>query len=229
MCDVEKHIEQWRADLADSDTLSPSDVRELESHLREEIERLKISGLSDNEAFIIARRRLGDTSALEVEFAKAHPHRRLTHQAYWMVVGVLGYLLAMRLSTVAASISGLFGYFVGLRSMWLILLTTTAHITAFALFVAVALFYHARHKNVSTQRVPALIRGAAIVAFAIVGLWWIVALVNPVAYKTMSHETYANVILSRQWAGLGWEMLMPFLLAGAMVILSIRRRPAVPN
>ncbi len=229
MCDVEKHIEQWRADLVASDALAPADVLELESHLREEIEHLKNSGLSGDEAFVIARHRLGDVSVLEAEFAKAHPYRRLSHQVYWMIMGILGYLLVTPVSRLASSVSGLFGYVVGLRSAWLILITSTARVTTFAIMVVLTLRYLAHHPDAPSRKVSTSMGAGAIIAFAIVGLWWIVSLTYPALYRMMSREGSADVMFAWYWAGFGWEMLMPFLLATAMVVLSIRRKPTVQN
>ncbi len=48
-----------------------SDVDELESHLREQIEQLQVSGLSDDEAFLVAHRRLGNTAVLECDPGEA--------------------------------------------------------------------------------------------------------------------------------------------------------------
>jgi hypothetical protein len=55
--------EQWRTHLAGSELLGNSTVNELEGHLREEMEHLKTSGLSDEEAFLVAQHRLGDTAS----------------------------------------------------------------------------------------------------------------------------------------------------------------------
>jgi len=76
MCDVEKRIEQWRARLAASETLNNAEINELESHLREEVAGLRKLELSEEEAFLVARQRLGDTADLEGEFAKVYGHRR---------------------------------------------------------------------------------------------------------------------------------------------------------
>ena len=80
MSDVEKQIEQWRAGLASSEMLAETDIRELENHLREEIDHLRSRSLSEDEAFWVARHRLGDPAALENEFAKLRPHRWLLHR-----------------------------------------------------------------------------------------------------------------------------------------------------
>lgn len=76
MCDVEKRIEQWRDRLAASETLSNAEISELEGHLREEVAGLRKLELSEAEAFLVARDRLGDAAELEGEFAKVYGHRR---------------------------------------------------------------------------------------------------------------------------------------------------------
>jgi hypothetical protein len=57
--EVEARIAQWRAALAGSRALSPADVDELEEHLRDQIADLGAAGLDDDEAFLIAVKRLG--------------------------------------------------------------------------------------------------------------------------------------------------------------------------
>jgi len=94
MSDVEKWIEQWRNALQTSDTLRASDVAELESHLREEMERLQPLGLSEMESFLIARHRLGAIEALEIEYEKVNTDRRSLLRLSWMALGVLVYILA---------------------------------------------------------------------------------------------------------------------------------------
>lgn len=105
MSDIEARIEQWRAGLAGSEVLHNSDVAELENHLREEMERLKASGLSDNEAFLVARSRLGDITALEAEFAKVNTPRCLRNRLCWMIAGVLAYWVAVHFAGAVSGIS----------------------------------------------------------------------------------------------------------------------------
>ncbi|MEN6576973.1 MAG: permease prefix domain 1-containing protein [Phycisphaerales bacterium] len=85
--------------------MNGSDVTELESHLRDQMERLKISGLSDEEALFVARSRLGDTTALNEEFAKVNTPRRLTHRLWWLPVGVFVYLVADHFANATSQIS----------------------------------------------------------------------------------------------------------------------------
>jgi hypothetical protein len=105
MSDVEKQIEQWRAGLASSETFGNADIRELEIHLREELEHLRSLSLSDEEAFLVAHHRLGDTAALENEYAKVNTPRRLTNHLWWLAVGVFAYLVADNFAGATSQIS----------------------------------------------------------------------------------------------------------------------------
>lgn len=53
--------------------MSPDDLAELESHLRESTGQLQAHGLNEEEAFLIAVRRLGNERELAREFAKVAP------------------------------------------------------------------------------------------------------------------------------------------------------------
>jgi hypothetical protein len=94
MFDLNEQIIKWRSNLAQSQTLGNSDIDELESHLREEIENLKASNLSDEEAFLIATHRLGSTDSLAVEYEKINRGIKFRNKLSWIATGVLGYFLA---------------------------------------------------------------------------------------------------------------------------------------
>lgn len=68
-------IESWRAYVSRRSALSTADVDELEGHLRDRIEALVDSGLSDDEAFLIAVKRIGSLDAISLEFAREHSDR----------------------------------------------------------------------------------------------------------------------------------------------------------
>ena len=72
---LEKQIEPWRAHLRKSQTITSQDVAELEDHLREQIASLVADGLSDDEAFLVAVKRMGSLDALTREFAREHSDR----------------------------------------------------------------------------------------------------------------------------------------------------------
>ena len=59
MGSLEAQIAEWRRYLGDGPAVDIGDVEELEAHLRDQIDALRLTGLSDEEAFLIAVRRLG--------------------------------------------------------------------------------------------------------------------------------------------------------------------------
>ena len=72
---IEEQIMTWRTYVARKEAIDGRDVDELEDHLRGEIDRLEASGLSDDEAFLVAVKRLGGLDDLSREFAREHSER----------------------------------------------------------------------------------------------------------------------------------------------------------
>jgi len=71
----ERQIEAWRSHLRRGPAVEGPDVEELEDHLREQIAALGDAGLSDDEAFLVAVKRIGAVDALTREFAREHSER----------------------------------------------------------------------------------------------------------------------------------------------------------
>jgi hypothetical protein len=72
---LEEQIGQWRAYLRGRQALHGPDVEELEGHLRDQLAALAEAGLSGDEAFLVAVKRMGSLDALSREFARAHSER----------------------------------------------------------------------------------------------------------------------------------------------------------
>ena len=72
---LEDQIGAWRAHLRGSRAITGSDAEELEDHLREQIASLRGRGLSEDEAFLVAVKRIGAIDALTREFAREHSDR----------------------------------------------------------------------------------------------------------------------------------------------------------
>lgn len=73
--ELEEQIEQWRGYVRRRQAISSADVDELEDHLREQISDLASTGLDDEEAFLVAIRRMGSLDAVSREFAHEHSDR----------------------------------------------------------------------------------------------------------------------------------------------------------
>jgi len=72
---LEEQIAQWREYLRRRQAVHGPDVEELEGHLRDQLEALTEAGLSGDEAFLVAVKRMGSLDALSREFARAHSER----------------------------------------------------------------------------------------------------------------------------------------------------------
>lgn len=72
---LDELIASWRNWMDRRDELSTSDVDELESHLRDRVDALTGKGLAEDEAFLIAVKRLGSMDELSREYAAEHSGR----------------------------------------------------------------------------------------------------------------------------------------------------------
>jgi cation transport ATPase len=70
MFNLEQSIAEWRRQMLAAGIKAPVPLEELEIHLREEIERLGESGLSETEAFTIAALKIGPARTIQNEFEK---------------------------------------------------------------------------------------------------------------------------------------------------------------
>jgi hypothetical protein len=70
--DIDSSIREWKDHLRARGGVSEADLEELEGHLRDEIAALCGAGLTPDEAFLVAVKRLGTADALSGEFAKVN-------------------------------------------------------------------------------------------------------------------------------------------------------------
>jgi hypothetical protein len=72
---LEEHIAEWRAYLSRRQAIQAVDADELEDHLRSQVSDLKGGGLDEEEAFLIAVKRIGDLDTLSREYAREYSER----------------------------------------------------------------------------------------------------------------------------------------------------------
>ena len=89
MPDIERRIADWRRALAETAGCTDEVLDELESHLREEVQRLVQTGEPEERALDLALSRLGPPQALAAEFAKLAPSRAATWLPVRLANGVL--------------------------------------------------------------------------------------------------------------------------------------------
>jgi hypothetical protein len=72
---LEARIADWRRYVTKSGAIDAADADELEEHLRDRIDELEAAGLDDDEAFLVAVKRLGAVDALSREYARSSSAR----------------------------------------------------------------------------------------------------------------------------------------------------------
>jgi len=100
MFDLERAIANWRRQMLAAGIKFPVPLEELETHLREEIERQLKSRLDEQNAFENSVRQMGQPEMLNREFKKSA--RTIMKKTSIILVGVLGVLVGMALIMPAA-------------------------------------------------------------------------------------------------------------------------------
>jgi hypothetical protein len=72
---LEERIGEWRSYGLRRQAIDAKDVDELEDHLRTQVADLREAGLDEEEAFLIAVKRLGDLDSLSREYAREYSER----------------------------------------------------------------------------------------------------------------------------------------------------------
>ena len=91
MFNLDESIKTWRNDLNKNDVLSLDDLDELESHLMDEITVLKEKDLSEEEAFLIAKSRLGQNDIIEEEYKKVNRNEIWFHKLFTLFIGFISF------------------------------------------------------------------------------------------------------------------------------------------
>lgn len=90
MLNLEQFIAEWRRQLLAAGIKTPVPLEELESHLREEIERQMKPGLDEQQAFEIAVQQIGQPKMLDSEFKKTE--RTFMKRTLTILLGIFAVL-----------------------------------------------------------------------------------------------------------------------------------------
>ena len=86
MFNLDQAIVEWRRQMLAAGIKTPVPLEELESHLREEIERQAESGLSEAEAFPAAVHKIGAAQGIQSEFRKVEA---IKEDRQWQLVQIM--------------------------------------------------------------------------------------------------------------------------------------------
>jgi len=82
-------LENWKLQFVQNENFSADDISELESHLRDEITELKDLGLSEEESFLIAQKRMGSIAEITPEFTKVNAKEYFKNKILTAIKGIL--------------------------------------------------------------------------------------------------------------------------------------------
>ena len=113
MFQLDQAIEDWRRACGSGEAVSDSASMELESHLRDSIDRLCESGLCEEEAFLVACHRLGKPAQIHDEYSKVHRRHIWLSRTILMLGGYLTISLILKFIAVEQATVGLVGLLLG--------------------------------------------------------------------------------------------------------------------
>ena len=95
---LENNIQKWKAILTKKNNLTKSNIIELENHLLDLIDDLESKGLNEEESFIIAKKRIGKTEDICLEFDKINSNFSFINNSIPYIKGALIYISFINLS-----------------------------------------------------------------------------------------------------------------------------------
>ena len=162
MFDLEQSIAEWRRQMLAAGIKTPVPLEELEIHLREEIEQQMQSGLSAQQAFGIAVKKIGHAPELKKEFKKVSAPMEM--QKIIQLAGVIFVAVAL--------VCPLFLFLPFLLDQGLSLMAKTLGLAVYATTVAtIVLSWRYNHKLLPVIRNQPLRRAVGIVCYAGCLLW----------------------------------------------------------
>lgn len=233
MFELNTEIAQWRSSLTQSDRLSKSDIDELESHLREEIENLIASKLSEQEAFLVASHRLGGADALADEFAKVNTHIVFRKRLFWAVAGLFSFVVARYVGLLASHVGVLLASMVGVRGYGLGAVKVVTQVIFFGIMILV-LYEITRTKDIQGgwfSRVADSVWGKvalfASVLVVIVAMFACRFFVQMATVRLISARDFGDMAILVQSVGLVWTVIVPLILLGIIIKLRLEKTPRV--
>lgn len=197
------------------------DVEELESHLRDSVETLSKSGLSTDEAFLVAARRAGSPSELESQYDTVNTASIWRARALWMISGILLYWVLGSINEILSSVSMITGSYFSLGAniaAW----GGVAIQLIFLVSLVAALVFAAKRSGVLTHRLfvsmGALLVLVPLLKFGQIGM-------SVVATRFLPIEAVGAQALAGVW----WSLAQTIGIIGIGIVLLRRQRRAAQS
>jgi hypothetical protein len=225
MFQLENAIHNWKDKLYQSNTLTHSDIEELETHLIDEVSALKDKGLSEEEAFYVASNRIGSVDLLSCEFAKVNFNTLWMKRIVWLLSGYIIISFAQKLISVFTTyITILFCgynpvYSKGITQMNFILNLVLSVIVIFLLLHPVTAVLSKLQGLISylvRARLPVFI--PLFTVFVVIYAFGY-QLVTAFSVRAVDAEIYGQAIMGREIYSILWSVLVCVLF----LVLAVRQ------
>lgn len=229
MFDLNNALRDWREQLRREGRCRADDVDELEEHLREEMAAFSRAGLSTEEAFLLAARRLGSVDVLGAEFEKVNAPSVWLNRFRWMAAGVVAYFVATeaagairQLVGAGALLLGLNPYVAGIASV----LAGIGAVTVAVVWIAKALLRERPTPVVACPMTLATCSGAFLAAL----LWFAVLPYGLMMFRVYCHTHLLvgygvnEMTLVHSIGTLAFSTLIPLAFVGWFVRTAWRNR-----
>lgn len=225
MFDLNQALNQWRAQLA-SEPLDKMDLIELEDHLCSEMDDLACRGLTEEEAFVMAKYRLGEDHSLSHEFVKTNPWPKWRQRFFWALVGILGYNVLGSLARLISNGAGMAAMFLGASGTSLGILQSAMHaFSLLALLAVTALILSQSHLSSRLLRKSSAGVMVCILTLAILlGSKALSIGATIVQARMLSRADMGHMALAQSYGSWVLAILQPVLLVWVLLVLWPRKR-----
>lgn len=224
MFDLNEQIKIWRKNLNVSQSFETVDIEELENHLREEIERLSLSGLSEQEAFLVAGHRLGQIDSLSEEFAKVNTGILWRKRLFWSGIIVLIWIIINYAVNLVSQVILSIAVFAGTRGYALNIISNFSKAILVVLAVS-ALFFISRVRNINDlfYRIMNNFWGKVIlfvVVFIVAASAFVLErLLNMVSVRLLSVQEIGQMSMINTITSFAWSLFTPLVLLLGIILI----------
>ena len=211
MFELEKAIKNWRCSLLQNQNLLESDVDELESHLRDEVDSLMLAGLSVEEAFMISTHRIGDSEVVGQEFTKVNPSLAWRRRVFWMFLGVLVSMVISGIANVCSQGSAALLTWLKGDAYGASIASILIHIGVFLFFFFTVIF----GLGLFAKSIKSKLTMTMVLVFCIIAICLLKAgsfAINVLQANLLGLETFKQLTLASRYATLGWNILWPLIV-----------------
>lgn len=226
MFELESALRDWAANFRRTETMRHADVDELEQHVRDSLAALTASGLSEEEAFLVATHRVGPAAQLEREFHKVNGNHVWGHRLLWMLAGYLLFTVSqLTISAVAMFSQAVAAYAGGSGATmgYAAVAVTACCWLALAVWICrySGMQYRELHGDASKSRSLLIPIGLAV-------LIMVIALLNVgsqfAVQMLASREAFAQSAVINAYANAFLSLLLPIVCVVSMLIIRARMR-----